>query len=284
MFGYVVVHKDELKIKDFSRYGSYYCGVCRSLRDNYGISGQMTLTYDMTFIAVLLSGLYEDDTPAVMKHCVAHHIKKHPEIRNEYTDYAAAMNVMLSYYKLKDNWEDDKSVKSNLAAGMLKKAYKKAKKSYPDKAGIIERYIKEQHQMEDNNKTDIDTVSGCTGRMLGSLFTMKDDEWKSNLYDMGFYLGKFIYIMDAFDDVEKDIKHNNFNPLKDRAGSADFNEYCKRILNIVAAESAKYFERLPIIQNIDILRNIMYAGIWSRYNKLVMSDNKKLTERDRLEE
>ena len=91
---------------------------------------------------------------------------------------------------------------------------------------------------------------------------------------MGFFLGKFIYIMDAFDDVEKDIKHNNFNPIKERAGSADFNEYCKQILNIVAAESAKYFERLPIIQNIDILRNIMYAGIWSRYNKLVMSDNK----------
>ena len=274
MFGYVVVHKDELKIKDYNRYGSYYCGVCRSLRDNYGISGQMTLTYDMTFIAVLLSGLYEDDTPAVMIHSVAHHIKKHPEIRNEYTDYAAAMNVMLSYYKLKDNWEDDKSIKSNFAAGMLKKAYKKAKKCFPDKAGIIERYIREQHQMEDDNETDIDNVSGCTGRMLGGLFAMKDDEWKTNLYEMGFFLGKFIYIMDAFDDVEKDIKHNNFNPIKERAGSADFNEYCKQILNIVAAESAKYFERLPIIQNIDILRNIMYAGIWSRYNKLVMSDNK----------
>lgn len=272
MFGYVVVHKDELKIKDYNRYGSFYCGVCRSLKNNYGITGQMTLTYDMTFIAVLLSGLYEDDTPAVMTHCVAHHIKKHPEISNEYTDYAAAMNVMLSYYKLKDNWEDERSVKSNLAAGILKKAHKKAKNQFPDKAEIIERYIKEQHQMEKDNDTDIDNVSGCTGRMLGSLFVMKDDEWKSNLYNMGFYLGKFIYIMDAFDDIEKDIKHNNYNPLKPQSVREDFNEYCKGILNIVAAESAKYFERLPIIQNIDILRNIMYAGIWSRYNKLVMSD------------
>ena len=274
MFGYVVVHKDELKIKDYNRYGSFYCGVCRSLRDNYGISGQMTLTYDMTFIAVLLSGLYEDETEHVMKHCVAHHIKKHPEICNEYTDYAAAVNVMLAYYKLKDNWVDDRSVKSNLAAGILKKAYNKAKKKFPDKAEVIERYIIEQHQMEDGTHTDVDEISGCTGRMLGSLFAMKDDEWKSDLYNMGFYLGQFIYIMDAFDDIKKDIKHNSFNPLKEKNGREDFNEYCKGILNIVAAESAKYFERLPIICNIDILRNIMYAGIWSRYNKLVMSDNK----------
>lgn len=273
MFGYVVVHKDELKIKDYDRYSSYYCGVCRSLKNNYGLSGQMTLTYDMTFIAVLLSGLYEDETISIKRHCVAHPVRKHSETLNRYTDYAAAMNVMLSYYKLKDNWEDEKSIKSNLAAKLLKKAYKKACKKFPDKARVIETYIKEQHEIEKNNETDIDIVSGCTGRMLGNLLVMKNDEWKDNLYETGFYLGKFIYIMDAYDDIEKDIKSNSYNPLKKYVAGNDFDEYCKKILNIVAAESARAFERLPILQNIDILRNIIYAGIWSKYNKLVMTKN-----------
>lgn len=274
MFGYVVVHKDELKIKDYDRYGSYYCGVCRSLKNHYGISGQMTLTYDMTFVAVLLSGLYEDETTMVTRHCIAHPIKKHKEITNIYTDYAAAMNVMLSYYKLKDNWEDDRSIKSNMAAGLLKKAFKKAVKAYPDKARIIQNYIREQHKVEKNDYDDLDNISACTGRMLGGLFAYKNDEWKDNLYETGFFLGKFIYIMDAYDDLEKDIKHNNFNPLKNMNNRADFKDYCKAILNTVAAQSAKAFERLPIIQNIDILRNIIYAGIWSRYNKITMSDDK----------
>ena len=122
MFGYIVIHKDELKVKDYNRYNSFYCGVCRSLRNNYGLPGQITLNYDMTFLAILLSGLYEDDTKTVMRHCIIHHVKKHGEISNEYTDYAAAMNILLSYYKLKDNWNDDKSLKSNIGAGLLKKS------------------------------------------------------------------------------------------------------------------------------------------------------------------
>jgi hypothetical protein len=85
---------------------------------------------------------------------------------------------------------------------------------------------------------------------------------------MGFFLGKFIYVMDAYDDLQKDIKKNNYNPLKADANREDFKEYCKNILMTYAAESAKYFERLPILENADILRNIVYAGIWSRFNSL----------------
>ena len=268
MFGYVTVYKDELKIKDYNRYRAYYCGVCRSLKNSYGMAGQMTLTYDMTFLAILLSALYEDDTKIVMKKCIPHPVKKHPEISNEYTDYAAGMNILLSYYKLKDNWEDERSLKSNTAAGILKRALKKACKKYPEQAKAVRDYIKKQHDCENGNRTDIDEVSFCTGEVLGHLFDMKKDEWSENLYKMGFFLGKFIYVMDAYDDLQKDIKKNNYNPLKADANREDFKEYCKNILMTYAAESAKYFERLPILENADILRNIVYAGIWSRFNSL----------------
>lgn len=267
MFGYLTINKDELKIKDYRKYNSFYCGVCRSLNRKYGLSGRLTLTYDMTFIAVLLSGLYEDSTVPVRKHCIAHPVKKHEEICNTYTDYAAAMNVMLAYYKLKDNWQDEKSLISNAGAGLLSRGFKKAKKEYPKQAEAIRQYIEEQHACEAAMEQDIDIVSGCTGRMLGKILDIYSDEWSKYLYDMGFFLGKYIYIMDAYDDIEEDIKKNNYNPFLAKAGEPDFREYCRSILCINAAEAAKAFEYMPILENVEIIRNIIYAGIWTRFNK-----------------
>lgn len=275
MFGYITIHKDELKIKDFTRYQAYYCGVCRSLANRYGLTGRITLSYDMTFLALLLSGLYEDGVTPCSSRCILHPFKKHQEITCKYTDYAAAVNVMLAYYKLKDNWEDDRSIKSNAASGLLKHAFKKAQRDYPVQSEVIKNYIDDERKMEQSGVTDIDTVSACTGRMLGDIFSYANDEWHDNLYQMGFFLGRFIYIMDAYDDIDKDIKKHNFNPLTALRDRADFDEYCKGILTMYAAEAAKAFERLPVVDNIDILRNIIYAGIWSRFNRIMKDKNER---------
>ena len=268
MFGYIVIHKDELKVKDYNRYNSFYCGVCRSLRNNYGLPGQITLNYDMTFLAILLSGLYEDDTKTVMRHCVIHHVKKHGEISNEYTDYAAAMNILLSYYKLKDNWDDDRSLKSNICAGLLKKAFKKAASKFPKQAGIIEDYISGQSECEKSHENNIDTVSSYTGKMLGGIFAMKDDIWKEDLYRMGFFLGKFIYLMDAYEDLRKDQRRHRYNPLAALAQQPDYEQQVHDILVMLMAQCASAFERLPILQDASILRNIIYSGVWTRYTDL----------------
>lgn len=268
MFGYITVNKDELKIKDYRKYKSYYCGVCHSLRKLYGFKGQFTLTYDMTFLAVLLSSLYEDDTETVMRRCVPHPVIKHESISNKFSDYAASMNVMLTYYKLKDDWEDERSLKSNAMSGLLKRAYKKAAGMYPDKAELIEQYILKQHESEDKKEQSIDVISSHTGEMLAGLFDMKQDVWQYDLRRMGFFLGKFIYVMDAYDDIEKDIKKNNFNPLINMFAEPDFDSRCENILTMYAAESSKAFEALPILDNADILRNILYSGIWNRFDKI----------------
>ena len=123
MFGYITVNKDELKIKDYRRYRAFYCGVCHSLGEHYGLSGRMTLTYDMTFMAIVLSALYEDSTVPAMHRCIPHPVRKHEALYNEYTDYAAAVNIMLTYYKLKDDWEDERKIKSNAFATLIKSAF-----------------------------------------------------------------------------------------------------------------------------------------------------------------
>ena len=84
MFGYVTINKPELKIKDFDTYQSFYCGLCHSLKTNYGRLGQATLSYDMTFLALLLSGLYEPETTLDSHGCIVHPLSKHPTSKNEY--------------------------------------------------------------------------------------------------------------------------------------------------------------------------------------------------------
>lgn len=110
MFGYIVMNKPEIKFKDFDLYRSFYCGLCRELKSKYGISGQISLTYDMTFVVILLSALHEPHTQKGSTRCIIHPVCKQPVRRNTVTEYAADMNVLLTYYKCRDDWEDEKKV------------------------------------------------------------------------------------------------------------------------------------------------------------------------------
>lgn len=268
MFGYITVNKDELKIKDYRRYRAFYCGVCHSLGEHYGLSGRMTLTYDMTFMAIVLSALYEDSTVPAMHRCIPHPVRKHEALYNEYTDYAAAVNIMLTYYKLKDDWEDERKIKSNAFAALIKSAFNKAKSLYPRQARAIETYIAEQKECENLKTESPDIAAGPTGRMLAQIFDYRQDEWSENLRRMGFYLGKYIYIMDAFDDLERDIRKDNYNPFAVVSESPSLEDDVRQIEIAYASEAAKAFEALPVLDNADIIRNIIYSGIWSGFNKV----------------
>ena len=103
MFGYVTIHKEELKIKEYETYKGFYCGACQALRREYGLSGQMTLSYDLTFLTLLLSSLYEPKQQFSKKRCIAHPQKKRLMIENEFSEYAAHMSLLLTWYKLLDD-------------------------------------------------------------------------------------------------------------------------------------------------------------------------------------
>ena len=103
---------------------------------------------------------------------------------------------------------------------------------------------------------------------MGELLVYKEDTWEPVLRRMGFFLGKFIYLLDAYDDLEKDIKKKNYNPLKPLYGEKDYEERCRELLLMMMAECSSEFEKLPCIQDEEILRNILYAGVWTKYNKI----------------
>lgn len=268
MFGYITINREELKMKDFDRYRAYYCGICRELKERYGERARMTLTYDMTFLAVLLSGLYEKPEQEEKHFCVLHPTAKRPCIRNPYTEYASDMNVLLVYHNLMDDWQDERKLLSYRAARMLRKSYLRAAAGYPRQVTAIRRYLKNLHRAEETNSPDMDLASGLTGKLMAEIFVPKEDEWSQELRKIGFYLGKFIYLMDAYEDVAKDRESGNYNPFLFLTDRPDYEDRAAAILKMMAASATEYFELLPIIENVDILRNILYSGIWTKYSLL----------------
>ena len=277
MFGYVTVCEPELKVKDLKKYRAYYCGLCRTLKEDYGFMGQMTLTYDMTFAVILLSSLYER-IPELEKHrCKIHPVKKQMMLRNEITSYAAAMNVLLAYYHMEDDWQDDRKVSSLMTKSLIQGKAKKIIEKYPRQSEIIRKSLKELGECEHENSMDIDRATGCFGRLMAELFVWKEDIWEKTLRKMGFYLGKFIYLMDAYEDLPEDRKKNRYNPLKELAKRPDYEAQMEQILRMMIAESTVRFEQLPCLVDVDILRHILSDGVWNHYNKSQMKkreDNK----------
>lgn len=265
MFGYVNINKQELRVKEYYKYKAYYCGLCHQLKKKYGRFGQMTLTYDMTFLIIVLTSLYESNVEQAQKRCLAHPTSKHWILTNEISDYAADMNIALTYHKLRDDWQDDKSIAGLSGARILKRRYKKVEKQYPRQCAIIQQCLIKLNEAENANETNVDMISRPFGELMGEMFVYREDQWQDTLRKMGFYLGKFIYLLDAYDDLEDDIKSKSFNPLKQLRTRDTYEEEVEMILTQMMSDCTKEFEKLPLIWDVELLRNILYAGVWKKY-------------------
>lgn len=296
MFGYITVNKPELKVKELELYRSYYCGLCAELHRRYGRRGQLLLSYDCTFLAILLTGMYEPGETERMGRCVAHPAVLHREMSSRYTKYAADMNVLLGWLKAADDWQDEHKASAKAAAILLRKDYLSVRAKWPRQEEAVRTQIRALSEIEkagitlrkdssaaadDKNKelllAKLDEAAGTTGKFLGQLCAVHEDIWAPTLEDLGFYLGKFVYITDAFDDMEKDSHSGNFNilnQLKELDPEA-FEETVKSILIDTAARCCRSFEKLPIVKNVELLRNVLYSGIWVRYHQIRSGDRKQ---------
>ncbi|MDO5702575.1 MAG: DUF5685 family protein [Lachnospiraceae bacterium] len=268
MFGYVTVNEDDLKVRELRRYRGFYCGLCRSLKKRHGIRGQAVLPYDMVFVDLLLNGLYEMPLTEESRVCMAHPTKKQHMLYNEITDYCADMGLMLAYYKMLDDASDDKKTVRAIGAKMLEKRVGRVKEAWPRQSAAVEDCISRLSQCEKSGGSGIDEIAGLTGRMLGEILVMEEDAWSDILRRLGFDLGKFVYLMDAYEDLEKDRKKGSFNPWETLADRKDFDALAENALMILMGDASREFEKLPIIEDAEILRNIMYSGVWKKYRTL----------------
>ena len=265
MFGYIIINKAEMKFKEFDVYHSFYCGICRDLKKKYGVCGQLSLSYDMTFLAILLTGLYEPETRTGSCKCIAHPFESHQTRNNVFTEYAADMNALFAHYKCQDDWKDEGKFWKLFYGRLLEGRTRGLKDAYAQKIRAINLLMQEFSDAEKETDPQIDTLAGLFGKVMGEIMAVREDEWAESLRRLGFFLGKFIYICDAYEDVEADIKKGTPNPLKHRYENPDFEEESKTILMMMMSECCREFEKLPILENVEILRNILYSGVWCRY-------------------
>ena len=283
MFGYVLPNKGELKVRELEEYQGWYCGLCRRLQKEYGFSGRLSLNYDMTFLAMILSSLYDVDKKVTYGGCVAHPIRKRYKYDTMYVSYAASMNILLTYYKCMDDWQDDRNLIRGTYGVVLHQAGRRVSGQYPDQSEMIRQCLEELKQAELRNEADLDLVSGLFGRICGALFAPEKDIWYQDLCHMGFYLGKYIYLLDAWDDLQKDFHTKSYNPflaadrqIQDIEMEKDNRkERVRQILTEMISRACYHFERLPVVDNVEILRNILYSGVWTKFDQKKSRTDKK---------
>lgn len=283
MFGYVVANSKILSDQEKERYKACYCGLCRALKKRHGQIGRMTLTYDMTFLILVLSSLYEPQECFGCERCFVHPIKKHKYASSEVSNYAADMNVALAHLNQLDNWKDDKNIFSLLFAKLLKKKYLKVSHGYPRQCGAMETCIKELSDFEKSGEQNPDIAAGIFGRLMGELFVLREDgRWSPTLHKMGEYLGQFIYIMDAVLDLDEDIKHGTYNPLITSKNSGLGEEHFRELLTMLIGNCCMQFDILPLIDDVEIMRNILCSGVWIQYEVKMSKKSKHKAAGDQL--
>ena len=266
MFGYVSVNRESLSQENEARFRAYYCGLCRALRHRHGLTGALTLSNDMTFLSMVLSSLYEPEETSGRENCVMHPLRRHDFVMTEASDYAADMNVMLAYHLCMDNWRDDKKLLSLGEAGLVKRGYHRVRELYPDKCEFVGNMISALSDIEARDPDgDIDRPTNIVGELIGEIFSWKSDQWARPLARMGAALGRFIYIMDAYDDLPGDMRKGRYNPLKPIADMADFEDRCLDALTMHISECTEEFEMMPMLRDAGIIRNILYSGVWNKY-------------------
>ena len=267
MFGYLVAATKVLEDDELKRYKSVYCGLCRSLKRCFGEHARLTLNFDMTFLVLLLASLYEPEEEQDSQTCVRHPVEPQSYAMSTLSDYAAHMNIAMAYLKCLDDWNDDRRLTAWAEARALKADYDKVKETYPRQCGAIEKALRELSALEDERREDPDAAAACFGAMMREVFVCREDRWSESLRQMADALGRFLYLLDAAMDLDEDITRGRYNPFRSLYGDADNETRFRDILRMQLGECIYWFDKLPLVQDVSLLKNILCVGLWSAFNQ-----------------
>lgn len=281
MFGYVKTDLPNMYVKDTVLYKAAYCGLCKGIGKTCGQAGRFALSYDLTFLSVLLHNVCNVDMVIEKERCVLHRIKKRPIASyDDLTGRVAFLNIIFAYYKLSDDVID--ANKGRAKRSFIKKAYSKAKKAEPKLDAIVDEKYKLLRQFEKDNSDSIDMVSDCFGKMLSeTVEVLAEEHCTEELKELAYNLGKYIYLIDALDDFDKDIKKGQFNVLHNAFNDSNSKEellekHSKDIAFIfgnvfeIISERAK---NLKYNFNHDLTDNILFNGLYTTLKQI--TENKK---------
>ena len=272
MFGYIKPLEPQLKVCELDTYKAVYCGVCRGLSKRFGPVARLTLSYDFTFIAMLYAALGDDAPTFSPQHCPLNPIKKRPHLEySSAVEFSCEMAILLLHEKCVDN-NVDAHFPASLGWHMLlpfsQSAAKRAGASQPAAAECAHEMTLSQQQVEAlGDAATVDMSCDPTAAALSEILGMISDAPADRriLKRLGYMLGRFIYLCDAIDDLEGDIKHNRFNPLKAHPGKTEH----AAMLRLTMAEAANAYALLTPRYFKEILDNIIFLGLPATAERLL---------------
>lgn len=281
MFGYVKTDLPNMYVKDTILYQAMYCGLCKGIAKSCGQKARLALNYDLTFLSVLLHNLLNIDVKVEKQHCVVHWIRKKPmAVVDALTERIASLNIILAYYKLSDDIIDNN--KGRLKRSFFKSSYKKAKKNEP----ILDKKVKERFdellKLEKSQCDSIDIVADPFGKMMQEVVqVLLGETFNEEVSELAYNIGKWIYLIDALDDFDKDKKKNNFNVFinayKDIADKESLiKEKGQDLIIVFGAIINRIYETAKALDykfNHDLLDNILFRGIPLK-TKTIMENEK----------
>ena len=275
MFGYVKPVVGEMLVREHEFYKATYCGICRAMKNHIGIFSNITLSYDSVFLALIrMLYLPDEDFKAENRRCIAHPAKKRPMLKeNSAIEYTARAFGILTYYKLKDDLNDERGLK-RIAATAAKPISKNAERlaDLDNLSHLVEQKLGQITALENESCPSVDRPATLFGELLGELFAYGLDESVRLVpYQVGYHLGRFIYAADAAEDYERDRKEGKYNPYVLSYGGADLTKEnrgtikCALLLECQRLEGAvnllPYGNRATIE---NIINNIIYLGLVKR--------------------
>ena len=276
MFGYLKPDNPYLYLKDETLYKALYCGVCKSIGEICGQIPRFTLSYDMAFMSAICHNILGVDVEITKQRCIAHQIKKRPiQKPDEISLTLGAVNVILAYYKIRDDiLDENKGLSKSL---IIKKGYKKAKAKCPNIDKIVCDGYNRLREYETKNSSSVDLVCDAFAKIIEEIsteiFQEKSTEFTKNLF---YAIGKWVYLIDALDDYDKDVKKKNFNVLYNEYKAENFATLLKNnkaeilyVFNSIFSQIAENYKNIKMKYNTDLVNNIITRGIPQTTNKIL---------------
>lgn len=266
MFGFVMANVRELPKPLQERYSAVYCGICRNIRSCASQAARLGLSYDMTFLALLLMSLYEPEETGGDNACILHPVRHRAWTDNDYIRYSAEMNIALAYYKAMDDYRDDGNLSARAMAAVFGKTLPQIEGRYPRQCQAMRDSIAQLTALEREGCTNPDLPAACFGKLMGELLVYREDLWSDTLRQMGMALGRYIYLADAAVDYRRDRKKGKYNPFLAMGMAEDWEKWDEYLI-MAMGRCTEHYERLPLVQDKGLLDNILYSGVWVEYRR-----------------
>ena len=281
MFGYIKIYKPELKVKHYEAYRGIYCSLCKTLKNEYGLFATLTLNYDFTLLALTRLAFAKECCGFKDSRCAFNPLKKCQQCvtGNEQLSYSAAAAMIMCYHK-----ENDDIADSSLLKGFFKRMVKpyfamkrkKAIKKYPALDEIISRAMAEQAEVEKRGNAGIDASAHLSAKAMGEILSFGfDGETKEKLNRFGYLAGRWVYLMDALDDMEADRKTHSYNVFNNINNEKEAKEKAVGVINLTAAQLAHEAEKMDPARFGEILDNIVIDGTFSSMQSVLNKEKEE---------